>query len=58
MPTESSQAPPSIELLRVIAAQQGVYPEDDDLQAVLGFLRAILPGLEEIERRLPAEAAP
>ena len=55
MSTESSPAPPSIELLRAIAAQQGVSPQDGDLEAVLGFLTVVMPGLADIERRLPAE---
>ena len=54
MATESSSGTPSIDLLRVIAAQHGVYPEDADLQAVLAFLAVILPGLADIEQRLPA----
>jgi hypothetical protein len=58
MATESSPAAPSIELLRGLAAQQNVYPEDADLEAVLGFLRLILPALADIERRLPQDAAP
>ena len=58
MATESSPAEPSIELLRHLAAQQGVYPEDADLEAVLGFLRLILPALADLERRLPQELAP
>ena len=45
---------PSIELLRAIAAEEGVEPQDEDLEAVLAFLKAILPGLADIERRLPA----
>lgn len=54
MTSESS----SVELLRSIAARQGVFPEDDDLEVVLGFLDAILPALEEIERRIPPETSP
>jgi hypothetical protein len=46
---------PSIEFLRVAAAQQGVFVEDDDLVAVLGFLEVVLPKLAEIEERLPPE---
>jgi hypothetical protein len=58
MATESSPAAPSIELLRGLAARQNVYPEDADLEAVLGFLRLILPALADIEQRLPQDAAP
>lgn len=54
MAAESS----SLELLRSIAARQGVFPEDDDLEAVLGFLDAILPALEDLERRIPPETSP
>jgi hypothetical protein len=58
MATESSPAAPSVELLRGLAAQQNVYPDDADLEAVLGFLRLILPALADLERRLPSESAP
>jgi hypothetical protein len=58
MAAESSFAEHSIEFLRGLAAQQSVHPEDADLEAVLGFLRAILPALAEIERRLPPETPP
>jgi hypothetical protein len=58
MATESSLAEPSIELLRSLAAQQNVHPEDRDLEAVLGFLRLILPALADIDERLPADFAP
>lgn len=54
MQSESSPLEP----LRQIAAQQGVAPTDDDLEAVLGFLTRILPALEEIEERLPPETPP
>jgi hypothetical protein len=58
MATESSLAEPSIELLRSLAARQNVRPEDADLEAVLGFLRLILPALADIEERLPSDFAP
>ena len=58
MATESSFAEPSIEFLRSLAAQQGVDPEDADLENVVGFLMLIRPALAEIERRLPQELAP
>lgn len=38
-----------------MAAGQGVSPDDEDLEAVLDFLARILPALDELERRLPAE---
>lgn len=58
MATESSPAQPSIEVLRSVAAQQGVYPEDADLENVLGFLGLILPALADIEQRLPQGLPP
>jgi hypothetical protein len=48
-------AVPSVGFLREVAAQQGVFPTEEDLQGVLGFLELILPRLAEIERRLPPE---
>lgn len=55
MSSESNRTPP-VELLRELAARQGIDPSDADLEAVLGFLRAILPALAEIERELPRDA--
>ena len=55
MPGESSFEPLSIELLRALAAEQGVDPADEDLEAVLGFLTRIVPALEEVEAMLPPE---
>jgi len=51
MSSESS----SLDFLREQAAGQGVFPTDADLEAVLGFLAAILPELEELERLVPEE---
>jgi hypothetical protein len=48
-----SPPPSELELLRSICERQGVFPEDADLEAVRGFLDAILPALAELERRLP-----
>jgi hypothetical protein len=55
MVSESSpnEAAPSLDFLRAVAAQQGVSVEDEDLEAVLGFLDVVLPRLAEIEQRLP-----
>jgi hypothetical protein len=55
--TESSPRPPSpsIDFLRASASQQGVFVEDEDLVAVLGFLDIVLPRLAELEERLPPE---
>jgi hypothetical protein len=47
-----------LELLRALCERQGVTPEDADLAAVQGFLRAILPALEELERIVPDEITP
>jgi hypothetical protein len=54
---ESSPVP-DVEQLRALAAVQGVFPEDEDLEGVLGFLTRILPPLRELEGRLPDEAMP
>jgi hypothetical protein len=54
MGSESS----SVERLREIAEGQGVSPSDDDLEAVLDFVRRLLPALAELEERLPAETSP
>ena len=48
-----SPDPSDLDLLRALCERQGVTPEDEDLEAVQGFLRAILPALEELERRIP-----
>jgi hypothetical protein len=48
----------SVEFLRELAARQGVFPSDADLEAVVRFLEAILPELDEIEALLPKETAP
>ena len=48
----------SLDLLRQLAARQGVFPTDEDLEAVLPFLEAIVPALEELERMLPPGTAP
>jgi hypothetical protein len=47
---------PDLDLLRALCERQGVSPEEDDLRAVQGFLRAILPALEELEHRLGDES--
>jgi hypothetical protein len=53
MGSESS----SLDFLRQLAARQGVFPTDEDLEAVLPFLEAIVPALEELERTIPPDAA-
>ena len=57
MGAESSPVP-AIEHLRAVAAAQGVFPDDDDLEGVMGFLARILPALRELEGQLPEEATP
>jgi hypothetical protein len=57
MSPESSHALPTIEVLRELAAVQGVAARDDDLEAVLGFLATILPALRELEAELPPDTA-
>ena len=47
-----------LSFLRALAGRQGVEPTDDDLEAVVGFLEAILPALEELEELLPPETTP
>ena len=49
---------PSLEVLRELAAQQGVAPTEVDLEAVLRFLGILLPQLGELERLLLAETEP
>jgi hypothetical protein len=53
MQTQSNR----VEFLRVLAAEQGVEPSDDDLGAVLGFLDVILPELVRLEGLLEREEA-
>ena len=45
----------NLDFLREFAARQGVEPSDDDLEAVRGFLDAILPELERLEQLLEPE---
>jgi hypothetical protein len=47
-----------MEHLRARAVAQGVFPEDEDLEAVLAFLERLLPALDELEERLPPETTP
>jgi len=48
----------SLDFLRQLAARQGVEPSDEDLQAVLGFLDAILPELARLEELLEPPEEP
>ena len=45
----------SLDFLREFAARQGVEPSEEDLEAVQGFLDAILPALEHLEQLLEVE---
>ena len=45
----------SLDFLREFAARQGVEPSEEDLEAVQGFLDAILPELERLEQPLEAD---
>jgi hypothetical protein len=55
---EESSPVPAVEHLRAIAAAQGVFPDDEDLEGVMSFLTRILPALRELEERVPEEATP
>ena len=46
----------SLDFLRELAERQGVEPSDDDLEAVRGFLDAILPALARLEEAIPPDA--
>jgi hypothetical protein len=48
----------SVEFLRQQAARSGVVASDADLEAVRGFLDAILPELARIEAELERDEAP
>ena len=47
-----------VEFLRLEAARHGVEPSDEDLEAVVRFLEAVLPELERLEALLPPETEP
>jgi len=57
-PESSPEDPRRPELLRELAARQGVRVSDEDLDAVRAFLDAILPELERLESELEPEDAP
>ena len=48
----------SPELLRQLAARQGVRVSDEDVDAVRPFLDPILPELERLEAELELDEAP
>jgi hypothetical protein len=58
--TEGQSSPDSrtVEFLGRLAARQGVVVSDEDLEAVRGFLDAILPELARLEAELAPEEAP
>lgn len=49
---------PSIDQLRDAAAAQGIHPSDDDLEAVQGFLRVLVPAFAELEQLVPLDMPP
>jgi hypothetical protein len=53
-----SHDPVDLDLLRALCERQGVTPADADLEAVAGFLRAILPALAELEQLVPDDLGP
>lgn len=54
--------PPAVDLssewLKAIASQQGVDVKEADLEAVLGFLRVLLPQLRELEDIVAPDTVP
>ena len=48
----------SLDFLRQLAARQGVFPTDEDLERVQAFLAVVLPAFEELERLVPPETVP
>jgi hypothetical protein len=48
----------SPDVLRKLAARQGVEASDEDMAAVRGFLDAILPELARLEAQLDPDDAP
>jgi hypothetical protein len=55
---QSTGLTPPLPALRALAGACGVHPTDADLEAVRGFLDAILPALAELERELPPSLPP
>jgi hypothetical protein len=49
---------PTIDQLRDAAAQEGVHPDDADLEAVQAFLRVLVPQFRALERLVPADTVP
>ena len=49
---------PTLAELRALARLQGVDPTDADLEAVLGFLRTVLPSLRELEEATGRDVPP
>jgi len=57
-PESSPEDPRRPELLRELAARQGVRVSDEDLEAVRGFLDAILPELARLDADLEPDDGP
>jgi hypothetical protein len=49
---------PSADELRASAAAIGIKLTDDDLERLLGFLRVLLPQIEELQHVVPRDGAP
>jgi hypothetical protein len=56
--TNDSTSLPSLAELRALARVQGVEPSDADLEGVLGFLRTVLPALQELEEATDRDVPP
>lgn len=56
--TNDSTSLPSLAELRALARVQGVEPSDADLEGVLGFLRTVLPALQELEEATGRDVPP
>lgn len=48
----------SIERLRQTAEDQGVEPDDEALKAAQAAIERLLPGLAELEQRMPEAGSP
>jgi hypothetical protein len=49
---------PSADELRASAAAIGIDLTDDDLERLLGFLRVLLPQIDELQHVVPRDIAP
>ena len=55
---EPSDPQLSRELLRALAAEQGMEVEEEDLDAVIAFLRVLLPQLRALEEMVSPDTVP